>query len=668
MKQPLVFNQFSGGLGTDGKIGLKNSFAGQIVPGSLGTFGVDFRKNPSQFSVLPAAVREDGGVVKDLIQNEVMTKDGVIYAVGSGGTIYKRTTAGVWSSEATIGVGTFGLDYRRDTDSIYASTNKAVSLYNQISVSPAMYMGYYGQSYSQYDNSSTVGFNVNSYQVGSTFTYTPPTAIVESQVNERFFQTDIEPLVKISIFVVAKGSGNWTLTLHDGLNNVLGTSTITNASLTNNTFNDFSFTTATNGQVRAYVAPNARTYHIHVTSTVADGTLSTSATGDLSACDLKVWADRLVMTSNGLHPIERFLQYELIGNGNYVSTWEPINLGIDPSTMTSGPAQEWLQHKLVFPMEYEVCGIASTNEFAAIALGKFSSANNSIPQEGLIAYWDGTSETYNYYFKVPEGTPYGLHEHKNAVYYQAGGDWWAVTPPSTTPVKVRNMPGTDTEFSGSPAPITIYPYSATVRRGIHMTAFPCMTTNTAINFGVYSFGGVDKNLPDSFGYSYIVSTGSTNYSPSNNLTIGMVKSFGDSMHVSWRDDSNPTGSYGIDVISNSSPPAVNSSWESLIFDNGLVMKHKKAIRIFANFLTLPTDCSFRLKYKLDRATTWSFSGVFNSTNIQPGNIAWMGITGQNLYYEGQIGIDIISGPSAPPIFTSLTLIYDDLRGEGLPGG
>lgn len=666
-KEPLVYNSFEGGLGTDLKTGLKNSFAGSAGAGSLGTYAIDFRKSPSQFSVLPGAAREDNKVVNDLIQNEVMAPDGTIYAIGSKGAFYKRTTAGSWSQEASIGIGTFGMDYRKDTDNLYIPTQKGVSVYNSVSNNPAMYMNFYGPSYSQYDNSSNTGFLVSSFQDGSQQTYQPPTAISESSTNLRYFQSDIEPLIKISVFIVNKGTGDWTLTLHDGNNKVLGSATVLNASLNNGVFNDFVFSSATNGQVRIYIAPDARTYHFHVTSTVADGTLSVSTLNDLSTADLKVWADRLVFTNNGMHPMTRFLQYEIFGNGNYVSAWEPLN-STDTTTMTSPETSaEWVQHRLVFPMEYEVCGLAVTNEFLVIALGQTASSPTSVPQAGLLAFWDGSSPTYDYFVPIPEGTPYGLHTYLNIAYYYAGNALYGISSPTTQPVKLRTMPGTDTEFSGSAAPFIVYPYSMTVRRGIHLFGFPASSTNTAVNFGVYSWGAVDKNYPNSLGYSYLISTGSTNYTASNNLTIGMVKSFGDTLHISWRDDLN--GGYGIDVINNSSLPAPNSSWESLIFDNGFTSKNKKAIRQYVDFSSLPSDCSFRLKYKINRASTWTYSPVYSTattTNPNPDQTHF-DISPVGYFHEFQFGIDITSG-TTPAAFTSMSLIYDNTKEEQVGGG
>lgn len=642
--QVFMNRNFEGGWATDLKVGIKHSFAYSKA--------IDFRKSPSQMTVLPQPRREDAGVLKDLIQNEVITNDGTIYATGSTGFFYKRTTGGVWSAESSMVPGTFGMDYRSDADAIYICGRKTVSLYQPISNMPSMKPGFYGPSFSTYNNTDNVGFNVNSYQMGSSQTTLITTAYNENSALKRFFQTDIEPLQKIGVFITAKGTGDWTLTLHDGLNNILGTSTITNANLTNNVFNYFTFPNATNSQVRLYVKPNARTYHFHLTSTVADGRVSSTAINDLSTCDLEIWADRMIQTTNGMHPMARFLQYECIGNGSYLSVWEPLS---DPPTN-----DEWLRQRLVFPQEFEVCGLAVFNEYLAIACERTSTSTDT-PQEGIIFFWDGYSPTYNYLTKIPEGSPYAIHEYKNVIYYYAGGTLYAIGSPASQPVKIRTMPGVDTEYSGANAQIKVYPYAATVRKGIHMMGWPSTTVNTSIQFGTYSYGAVDKNFPDSFGYSYPISTGTTTYTAQNNLTIGMVRSYGSMMHVSWRDDTN--GGYGIDVIDNSSTPATAAVWESIIFDNGFTSKDKSALYLLASFLEMPTDCSFVLKYKINRGS-WVYSDVFTTANLKYPGLARFDVTGSNRFYEAQIGVEITS-VTATPTITSIGLIFNDNRQEAL---
>lgn len=645
-----VFQSFVGGWSTDKKVGIKYSFAYSQ--------GIDHRKRPSEMSLLPKTTREDANIVTDLILNEVMASNGIIYALGNAGNFYKRTTAGIWSNEGQMDSGTAGMDYRKDADSLYLTNNKTVSLYTPVTGTgtPTLTPGYYGPSYSTYDNSTNAGFNVSAYQVGSTLTTaiqvaTNPLNEAGSQI--RYFQSDIEPLNKIGVFIVTKGTGDWTLTLHDGLNNVLATSTITNANLNNNSINYFNFTNAPNGQVRIYVSPDARTYHFHLTSTVADGKVSSSASNDLSTCDVQIWADRLVQTNNGLHPMGRFLQYEIIGNANYLSVWEPLS----PVPTND----EWLRHRLTFPQEYEVDAIDFTNEFVVIAAGQTTTNTTSIPQVGQIFFWDGISTTYNYNVPIPEGTPQALHTYKNVVYYYANGDWFAITSPLTQPVKLRSMPGSDTEFSGSSTPITIYPYAATVRRGIHLMAYPSVTTNTSINFGVYSWGQIDKNYPNSFGYNYIISTGSQNYTVSNNLQIGMVKSYGDLLHISWRDSLN--GGYGIDIVSNSSNPVMYAKWQGLILDGGYTSKLKTG-NYMECYYEITSGVSVTLSYAIDRGA-FQTSPAYTSTSLWDGRIGYArwNISSNNggkfSEIQPQIEITCDSTVTVPPKIRMVSLIWDD---------
>jgi len=643
-KKVLVFQSFTGGIADDAKIGIKNS--------SAYLQGLDVRSSPSQMSVLPGMAREDNGIVKDLILNEVMVADGTIYAVGNAGYIYKRTTAGVWSEVGKLSSGAAGIDYRHDSDSLYISSYKSVSLISSVtgSTPPVLIPDKYSISYSTYNNTTNAGFNVAAYQTGSTQTTAIATAFTEAKTSLRYFQTDIEPLNKISVFIVDKGTGDWTMTLHDGLNTVLATATVTNANLNSEAFNDFIFSTAPNGQVRVYPAPNARTYHTHLISTVADGTVSSTAINDLSSCDLQVWADRLVQTNSGLHCIDRFLQYELIQNGNYISTWEPIS---DPPTNA-----EWQRHRLVVPSEYDGVGLDHTNEYSIAAWGKTTTSSISVPQEGLLTFWDGLSDTYNYDVPIPEGTPQGLHVYMNIAYYYAGGTWWAISSPTTQPVPVKKLPGAVPHYYGSATPVVMYPYGATVQNGIQFFAWPGSTTNTGINFGVYSWGNLNKNYAPVLTYDYLPSTGSKNYTSGNNLQLGMVKSLEGVMHLSWRDDQGlGTPIYGIDVVSGTSKPATYAKYQTLLVDNGYVGKYKAASYIEAYFPTLPAGATVTLAYSLDRGPFVVDTVAYSTTTLWQGQSSYArfditssstgGAAGRFRELQGQVEIRCASSVTVP---------------------
>lgn len=645
----VVYNRWYSGWSTDLKVGTKGSF-----PYSQ---AFDFRKSPSQLSVLPKMGREDAEVVTGLIQNTVMTEDGTVYAIDNNGTFYRRTTGAVWSAEANLSSGAIGLNIRRDADMMLIASNKTVSRYMPLRNSPAITPDAYGPSMSTYDNSSVMGFNVSSFQDSGVLTYALPSAINESSPNRRSFQTNIEPLSRLDIFVVTPGTGDITATLHDGLDNVLTTVTIANASLTSNNWNSFIFAS----QVRTYVAPNARVYHWHATSSDGTGTVACTTTNDLSTANMRMWADRLVNTP--YHPMVRFQQYETIANGNYLTVWEPLDLD-------SPTNDEWQRHRLVFPMEYTMIGVATTNEFEVMALAKNSTDPNSTPQAGLIAFWSGTSPTYDFIIPIPEGSPQGLHTYQNTVYYYAGGDLYAISSPVSQPVKLRSMPSSALEYSGTNTPVTVYPYAAAVRRGIHLYAWPSVVASSAPTFGVYSWGQVDKNYPASFGYNYLPSTASQNYSASNNLQLGGCWAYGDLLLLSWRDDLN--GGYGIDSVTNASKPATTAVWESLIVDNNFPNKEEQGLYVDA-YYSLPSGATLTLAYKLDREATWQTSQAFTSTELWQDQVGYARLNIGNAddptqrcrEIQMQITITCDDTVTTPPVVYSAAIIFDDLKSERL---
>jgi hypothetical protein len=554
--------------------------------------------------------------------------------------------------------GTFGINYRQDQDAIYIAGTTSVSVITNISGTPTLLPGYYGESQSTYNNSTQAGFNVNSDQSGSTLTTALATSYVEDNLlQERFFQTDIQPISKIGVNIVAKGTGNWTLVVHDGLNTQLSTTTISNADLAIG-MNYFTISTP----LQVNVGPNAaQTYHFHLISTVADGTVSSSASNNLSSCDMELWANRLVATNNGIHTIETFQQFECIGNGRYLSVWE--NLG-EASPSNSA----WLRQKLVFPPGYEVCKTTVFNEYIAIATERTTTGDNT-PQEGIIFYWDGLSDKYNYFTPIPEGSPEGLEVHNNALHYTASGQRYVITSVAATPQKYRTLPFAEGTYTVDNTQTQVYPYTQTVRNGVLLSAWPSVTTNQSVPFGVYSWGKVDYTQPDSFGYSYIISTGTQFLTDTNNLTIGMVKNFGNVLHISWRDGA----AYGVDVVDAASQPAAYTTWESLIEDNTIVTKQKQASYVEAYWLDIQDGVEIALKYSIDRGE-WVESARFSNSNhrsVDDGhNYARFDIgtdDQEERFHEVQVGVNVYCDDTvtASWVIVGVSCIFDGLDSEVL---
>lgn len=576
--QILTNQKFYGGNASDDAVG---------TPASFGySRAINHRKSPSQLSVLPGPRKISGSVVKDLILNMQQVRDGTRYAYGKDGHVYKISTSNaVTEIDTDPGVagttpfptGSDGMLYREDTDSLYFATQDDIRVYSPISSgSPAF---------------STIGasksIDPKAYRTGGALVYTVPTSLPADTVATAWctFQPDIEPFYSIKVKVVAKpASGNLILTLHDGIGTQLAQVTIAAASITVGQLLEFKFP----AQIRALVKPNARTYHFHLHASTSGFTVQTTTAEDLNTADFELWAYRLVDTVNDLHPMAQFLQYTLIGNGNYLAVWEPLS----PS---NPPNSEFNRHRLTFPSGFEVCGIAVTDEFVAIATEKRSTNASRDYQAGKIFIWDGFGTTYNQIIDVSGGSPESIQSHENYPYFYVNGTLCA-WPGGKNIVKVRKIAETDIEYSGVVDTTRAYPNMMTIRDNLLHAAYPSKTNNVALEHGVHTWGTLEKNYPATWGnLNYAISSGTVLNTGSNNLELGMVKNFGDEMYISWHEGAN----YGLDIVDGFCMPAPIAKWRDRRFDAGATYKKKVAERTKISTKTLPLGVTITPVIKID---------------------------------------------------------------------
>lgn len=622
MKRALTIFQNHGGLSTDLKQGTEYSFGYSRC--------IDFRKRPTGLSILPKTVKETGSTVTGLITQMIQLPSGKIVAIDHSGGVYTRTTGGTWAKNGTTLPDTaMGMSYDLQTDQII------VPGLNNVHVITNADGRFTGGSFTV--NANYITANTDQSASNSANTYTTTGSITETSANMLSFTPTVTPLIRIDIWVTTKGTGDLVVTLHDAANNVLGTVTLANASITNGALNTFTFSSP----ILTTIAPNGLTYHVHVTHTGGTAsTIGTATAADLSTARYATYVNRLLNTTNQMHPTIDFLQYVLIGNGRYVAAWEVIDAGT-PTNL------QFVRHRLVFPTGFEVTSMALYTEYVAIAAEKRSSSATNEFQEGRIFFWDGTSSTYNFSIAIPEGAPYSIYSHKNILYWFAGGSLWSWS--GGNPSKVFQMPNTDTEYSDTNFYMVNYPNMMAVRNGILMTGFPSETNSTSIEHGVYSFGARNRNYRESFGFSYITSNGT--YSNGTNLRIGTVQSYGQKMFVSWRDNTN----YGVDIIDANSDPFANATWESLIFDGDRSDKTKQAVKLVIEYEPLPTGATVTPKYKIDRgAWVTGTAGTAGSSEII--------LNINKRFKEIQLGMDL-TATTATPVIISVTLIFEDLGYE-----
>lgn len=624
----VVNNQyFMGGSALDFKMGIANSF--------YYSNNLDFRTFPSQMSVLPQS-RSIANNLLDSIEAMQQDLDGVRWGVGDQGYIYRIDTSNNVSNVAQLTEnGSAGMLYSQITDQLYIPAQTTVSTYGQVtsindgqpvfrqdqfsaSASSAfgcvaLYnpdTGYFDGNVGYRNNiiQDTLdvqsGITLDNYQSlvtnSLTNTYLLPNEIIEDNTNFCYFAPDIEPFHSIPVFVSNVGTGDWTLTMHDSLNNQLAATTIAHANIQTG-WNNFVF----GSQIRAFInASNvgyAPTYHFHLTTNTVNDTASvfTANEQDLSGCNFILFAYRLVETNNGWHPTAYFTgtgtALLCVGNGPYLSTY---NFGNDANPSNT----QWQRSTLTFTPGEEVCGLSTNYGYLVIATERRSKDPTRNAQQGRLYFWDGSTDAPAFFIEIPMGSPYGLYSTNNITYFECAGSLYAWSGGQTV-IKVRKLAYQNTDYMDEVDETRANPNSFTSRYNIMMMGYPSSTTDQNVDYGIWSWGTVELTYPNSYGLSYTQSPDILRLTATNNRTLGCCVNFVDSLYSSWGyRDSNGTQHYGLDVVDNFSPPALSFTWQSLIFDGGVVYKEKMAVRYKVYFEALPAGVSLTPWYIIDRGT------------------------------------------------------------------
>jgi hypothetical protein len=599
-------------------IDYKNGIAGAMFSAEA----MDFRQKASQMSVLPGA-REITHALSDLPTAMLQAPNGVRYMLGDAGHVYQVATDETITDLGTLNSpGAAGMVYNQQSDQIYMASQQHVSLYGQILAgSPGFKKDQFGPSASVangtvnlYD-STTGAYDIprnNAASIPGALTpsnyaaqvtnaataqkYTVPAAVLETAANFCPFIPDIEPFYSIPVWITDVGTGDVTLTLHDSLNNALATVTIAHASVVVG-WNNFIFSgSGVRAIPNAFATGAAAGYHFHVTSTVAGDTkIATVNASDLTGANFLLFAHRLVATNNGWHPMVIFGQYLCIGNGPYLSTYNFANDG-------SPNNGQWVRHQVSLDFGYEVCGLSVNNNMLVIAAEKRSTNASRSFQDGFLYFWDGVNVNFNSKIEVPMGAPYALSSKDNITYFIAAGSLYAYGGGQQL-IKVRYIGYQNTDYLGTPDSTIVNPNMMDTRFNLLMIGYPSSTTNTNLKYGIYSWGAVELTYPNSFGYSYALSNGAYKVTGGNNLRIGMIRNFVDTLYTSWKYTDGSGTKYGIDIVDNSSKPAPNFNAWNLIWDGGVRWKMKRGLRIKINFLPLPANTTITVGYILDRSAT-----------------------------------------------------------------
>lgn len=442
-------------------------------------------------------------------------------------------------------------------------------------------------------------------------TYAVPVAISEASTDRKTFTPAKDPQKSAAVLVAAKGTGNWTITVHDSNNNVIATSTITNANMTTG-YVEF-FWTAPWSPLTNFTSA----YHFHITSTVADGTVTTTTHDDLETVSFRTYFQFLI-TDNEWHPMTRMLQFWVVGNGQYIGKYEATLY--DPNLISLGAG--WRIRCFGKWGEYLVAGV-------------FKGANIYDLDQGKLFFWDGIAPTFNYSVEIPEGGINALLGVRNKLYIWAGYQNQLLEyTGGLIATKIKDLPLMESTSYSS-----VYPQGVTMWRSLLRYAVSGLSNSTAIQRGVYTWGSTNIHYPEILTYDYPLSTGNLG----STVSVSLVAVVNQRLLIGWQDG---TG-FGMDYVSTSNPPFPSGYMSFLVDNEGESWKEKDAIEIDANCNALASGESISTSYLLENSVT----PVTNPDSTTTGDKLLKQIVENGRYYNMNVTVSLATsnGSTAPTV-------------------
>jgi len=475
--------------------------------------------------------------------------------------------------------------------------------------------------------SPTTRLDIDQFATHVGDTYAVPTAISESATDRLTFTPSKDPQKSIQFNVANIGTGTWTVTIHDSSNNVIATSTVTNGNMHTGNY-EFTYSA-----LWSPLTNFTNEYHVHITCTSGSPTVVTSVNNDLTTADFDTFYQFLV-TDTEWHPMTRFLNFWVVGNGRYVGKYE---------------ATLYESNKIVLAAGYRVRCFAYWREYLAIGVMK---GNNIYDfDNGRIYFWDGYSPTFNFFIDVPEGGINAMLGSRGKLYIWAGyKNQLLIYEGGDSAQKLKDMPKMEnTKYS------EIYPQAVTMWQSLLRYAAAGNGDSTAVQKGVYTYGGTNLRYPDILTYDYPISTG--NYTGTT-LKVGCITVVNKKLLIGWQDGI----SYGVDYVDTSNAPFTSSMVEFLVNDDNAAWKENELVEIDVNFDALTNGQDISQRYALEG----SINFTSNSDTTAIGDTVSRMLVSNGRYHEFQVGIDITSSTSSP-VIKNVLAVHNTLDTEQRTG-
>ena len=166
--------------------------------------------------------------------------------------------------------------------------------------------------------------------------------------------------------------------------------------------------------------------------------------------------------------------------------------------------------------------------------------------------------------------------------------------------------------------------------------------------GIYSYGRTAKNRPFALNLDYVLSPNKL-----ADIEIGAIKVVGDDLLASWKDGT----TYGVDVVDQNNK--ANAIFEGLDFDGNRPDIKKQPAFITILTKPLPTGCSIKAKYRIDKKGDWIYAKLGDGSD----SFSTEGLTEAvfNVGGEGtilEVGVELFSNGNDSPEVLNINLKFN----------
>lgn len=468
--------------------------------------------------------------------------------------------------------------------------------------------------------SPTTRLDIDQTDITSSQTYAVPTAISETSTNRKTFTPTKDPQKSIQFNVANIGTGTWTVVIHDVQNNLIATVSVLTANMHTGNY-EFVF-----DEVWSPLTNFTQEYHAHVICASGSPTIVSGTSNDMTTAAYTTFYQFLV-ENDAWHPMIRFLNFWVVGNGRYINKYE---------------APLYTPNLLTFQAGLNVRCFGYWREYLAIGVTK----GNTVYEfdYGRIYFWDGSAPTFNFYIDVPEGGINSMLGSRGRLYIWAGyKNQLLVYEGGDSAQKIKDMRYIEPEAYSEIFPQASCMWQSLIRYGVAGGG-----NSEDVQKGVYTFGSTNLRYPEVLTYDYPISTGNID---GTEVKVGVVTVVNQKLLIGWKDG---TG-YGVDYVANDNPPFASSYIQFLIEDLGAAWKEKESLEVAAYFSALETGEAVALSYAIDGSST--FTPNADTTSVGEHETRQM-ISQRN--FEFQIRASLTSDTTAPSLKAVVATINDNV--------